>query len=104
MAGRVATVALLAVALINNVAALPRTALGWERSSLFFRAQTTVVEKAGIPSTAIIEPYGPQAVDYLGAIHRFGVPGRSDELEARLARPEMEAVALAMRERLGLGD
>lgn len=104
IAGRLALAAVLVVAMANNVAALPRTALGWERSTLFFRAQTTVVERARIPSAAFIEPYGLHAVDYLRAIDRFGIPDRSSELEARLARPEMEAFAEGMRQRLGLSE
>ncbi|MEO5885527.1 MAG: hypothetical protein ABIQ58_08450 [Candidatus Limnocylindrales bacterium] len=104
IAGRFASAALLMVALAINIPALPRTALAWERATLFFRAQTTVVEKAGLRSPAFIEPYGLHAGDYLAAIERFGTPERSAAFEARLARPEMEAYAEAMRQRLDLAD
>ncbi len=88
------------VALVHNIEHLPATAIEWERSSLFFRAQTTVVEQARIRSPAFIEPYGLHVYDYLDVVDRFGAPACTPELERRLARPEMQVYADAMRRRL----
>jgi hypothetical protein len=97
---RVAAATLFITVLLTNVSTLGRAAIGWERANLFFRAQTTAVEESGVSSAAMVEPIGLHAADYLGAISRFGVPERSTELEARLARPEMQAYADAMRRRI----